>query len=158
MTIAHPCPPKARRRGTRLNFLWLLSFFQEKESNSRQTRQAFTPVLFQAKLPPALALRRTMGTRPIRTHTPAPALLPRAQDKPSPLVDFGIHCANPSRIVQRPRPHMPGLTKPRGNSPVLKAFARAHLRLPGSPKNCPNAQPSRLRNIWCHLPVFKSRR
>jgi hypothetical protein len=32
--VPHPCPPKARRRGTRLNFLWLLTFFQEKESNN----------------------------------------------------------------------------------------------------------------------------
>jgi hypothetical protein len=42
--------------------------FQEKK-NRRQTHQAFTPGLFQAKLAPAMALPPTTGTRPIRTHT-----------------------------------------------------------------------------------------
>jgi hypothetical protein len=80
--LTFSCPTESFRRG--------LLLCQEK-SKRRQTRQAFTPGLFQAKLPPALALPSTMGTRPIRTHTPVPAALPRAPDEPSPLVDSGIH-------------------------------------------------------------------
>jgi len=70
---------KAYTASNSLELSLVLSFFQEKESDGRQTHQAFTPGLFQAKLPPALALQPTMGTRPIRPHTPAPAVLPRAR-------------------------------------------------------------------------------
>jgi hypothetical protein len=126
---------------------------QEKK-NRRQPHRAFTPSLFQAKLPPVMALPPTMGTRPIRTHTPVPAVLPRAPDEPSPFGRLRHPLCKPFAYRSATPPtHMPGLTDPRGNSPVLKAFARAHLRLTGSPKNCPNTQPSRLRNIWCRLPV-----
>jgi hypothetical protein len=109
-SCSHTGTPPLRSIWQRLPFFKFDRYFEEYHSRQNTldqratTHQAFTPGLFRAKLPPALALLRTTGTRPIRTHTPAPAVLPRAQDKPSPLVDFGIRCANPSRIVQRPRP------------------------------------------------------
>jgi hypothetical protein len=63
---------------------------------------------------------------------------------------------HPSREgVQRTKHLAAPPSPPFGTSSRIrpKAFAHAHLRLPGSPKNCPNTQLSRLRNIWCRLPV-----
>jgi hypothetical protein len=87
--------------------------------------QAFIRGRSQAKLPPTLALPRTMGTRPIRTHTPAPGILPRAQDKSSPLVDFGIRCADLSvSFSDRAHAHARA-DRPSRQQSVLKAFALA---------------------------------
>jgi hypothetical protein len=97
--------------------------------SSHNTRQAFTPGLFQAKLPPALGLPPTMWTRPIRTRTPILAALPRAPAKPSPWWT-SASLANPSRIIQRRHPHTcPRLTNLRGNSPVLKTFTPRTLTI-----------------------------
>jgi hypothetical protein len=75
--------------------------------------QAFTPGRFQAKLPPTLALPRTIGTRPIRTHTPSPAVLPLAPGQAGTVGRLPHPFCQPfAYLSATPLSHMPALTKP----------------------------------------------
>jgi hypothetical protein len=67
--------------------------------------QAFIPGRFQAKLPlPWHYLAQKVRAQSAPTHQLLPYFRGRP-DKRAPLVDSGIHSANPSRIYQQPRCH-----------------------------------------------------
>jgi hypothetical protein len=74
--------------------------------------QAFIRGRSQAKLPPTLA--QWGHDRSAPTHQGLPYFRGRP-DKPAPLVDSGIHSANPYSSATPPT-HIPGLTGPRDNS------------------------------------------
>jgi hypothetical protein len=82
-----------------------------------------------------------------------------------PLILFSIF---PSRslyqpVLMRRPPAAPSICPPRRPSWTAsrirpKAFAHAHLRLPGAPKSCSHAGTLPLRSIWQRLPFIKVNR